>query len=192
MARTLPDDPLPWKVLSSEYVSRKFWHTVRVEKVELPNGTVIDEYWISEFLPWVNVVAITADQQVLLIRQYRHGIGQTHFELPAGTTETDDTDLESAARRELLEETGYGGGRWSPLMTVSANPALQDNLTHTFLAEDVVPMKAPDPEASEDLRLHVVPIDRIESMIDDGDLIQALHVAPLMRYLLRRRARGAP
>jgi 8-oxo-dGTP pyrophosphatase MutT (NUDIX family) len=164
---------------------------VRVEKVELPNGTVIPEYWVSEYLPWVNVVAVTPEDQLLMVRQYRHGYGAIHFEIPAGTTEASDTDLESAARRELLEETGYGGGRWSPLMTVSANPALQNNLTHTFLAEGVVPMKPADPGASEDLRLHTVPFDHIEAMIDDGDMIQSLHVAPLLKYVLKRRAAGA-
>jgi 8-oxo-dGTP pyrophosphatase MutT (NUDIX family) len=186
MPRKLPDDPLPWKVLSSEYVSRKFWYTVRLDRVELPNGTVIPEYWISEYLPWVNVVAVTADQKVLLVRQYRHGSRAVHFEIPAGTTDAADTDVESAGRRELLEETGYGGGRWSPLMTLSANPALQNNLTYTFLAEDVVPMRAADPGASEDLRLHMVPVDEIEGLIDGGDLIQSLHVAPLLKYLLKR------
>jgi 8-oxo-dGTP pyrophosphatase MutT (NUDIX family) len=188
--RQLPDDPLPWKVLSSEYVSRKLWYTVRVDRVELPNGTVIPEYWINEYLPWVNVVAVTMDQQVLLVRQYRHGSGMVHFEIPAGTTDASDTDLESACRRELLEETGYGGGRWSPLMTLSANPALQNNLAYTFLAEGVVPLGEADPGAGEDLRLHRVPIDEIEGMIQAGDLIQSLHVAPLLKYLLRRR--GSP
>ena len=187
MSRELPDDPLPWKVLSSEYLSRKPWYTVRVERVELPNGTVIPEYWVSEYRPWVNVVAVTADDRVLLIRQYRHGSGTVHFEIPAGTTDATDVDLESACRRELLEETGYGGGRWSPLMTLSANPALQNNLTYTFLAEGVEPLRAPDPEASEDLRLHTVPAAELEAMIDRGDFIQALHVAPLLKYILKRR-----
>ncbi|HVR61628.1 MAG TPA: NUDIX hydrolase [Polyangia bacterium] len=184
----LPDDPKPWKVLSSEYLSRKFWYTVRVERVELPNGTVIPEYWVQEYVPWVNVVAVTADGKVLLLRQYRHGIGQVHYEIPAGTTDPGETSLEAAARRELLEETGYGGGRWSPLMTLSANPALTNNLAHTFLAEDVVPMAAPDPGASEDLRLHPTPVGEVEALIDSGEMIQSLHVAPLMRFLLRRRA----
>jgi 8-oxo-dGTP pyrophosphatase MutT (NUDIX family) len=133
------------------------------------------------------VVATTADDKVLMVRQYRHGLGAVHYEIPAGTTDADDKDLESAARRELLEETGHGGGRWSLLMTLSANPALQNNLAYTFLAEGVVPMKEPDPGANEDLRLHLVPIGELEGMIDRGDLIQSLHIAPLLKFLLKRR-----
>jgi 8-oxo-dGTP pyrophosphatase MutT (NUDIX family) len=190
MPRRLPDDPEPWKVLSSEYLSRKPWFTVRVDKVALPTGAVIPEYWVSEYLPWVNVVAVTRDEKVLLVRQYRHGVGQIHFELPAGTSDAGDGSPESAARRELLEETGYGQGRWSLLMTLCANPALQNNLTYTFLARDVVPVAAPDPGASEDLRLHLVPVAEIEGMIEAGDFLQALHVAPLSHFLLKRRSGG--
>jgi 8-oxo-dGTP pyrophosphatase MutT (NUDIX family) len=187
MPRSFANDPAPWRVLSSEYVSRKFWYTVRRDQVELPNGTVIPEYWINEYVPWVNVVAVTERDEVLMVRQYRHGSGAVHFEIPAGTTDATDVDIESACRRELLEETGYGGGRWSPLMTLSANPALQNNLTYTFLAEGVVPMTTADPGAGEDLRLHTVPVSALEGMLDGGELIQALHVAPLYKFLLKRR-----
>jgi 8-oxo-dGTP pyrophosphatase MutT (NUDIX family) len=181
------DDPRPWRVLTTEYLAKKPWYTVRVDRVELPNGTVIPEYWVSEYSPWVNVVALTADDRVVLIRQYRHGIGRVDFEIPAGTTDPEDGSLEAAARRELLEETGYGGGTWTPLMTLSANPALQNNLTHTFLAEGVSELGIPAPEASEDLRVHLVPLDEIEALIEGGGFLQALHVAPLMKLLLLRR-----
>jgi 8-oxo-dGTP pyrophosphatase MutT (NUDIX family) len=184
--KTFDDDPRPWTVLSREYVAREPWYTVRVDRVQLPNGTIIPKYWISEYPPWVNVVAVTADDRVVLIRQYRHGSAAVHFEIPAGTTDPADTALESAARRELLEETGYSGGTWSLLMTLSANPALQDNLTYTYLAEGVMPGAA-SPDDSEDLRVHLVPIAEIEALIDGGGFLQALHVAPLMRFLLQRR-----
>jgi 8-oxo-dGTP pyrophosphatase MutT (NUDIX family) len=183
---TPSDDVRPWRVLTSEYLAKKPWYTVRVDRVELPNGTVIPEYWVNEYPPWVNVVAITEDDQVVLVRQYRHGAGQVHFEIPAGITDPDDLSLESAARRELLEETGHEGGVWSPLLTVSANPALQNNLTHTFLAEGVRKTRDPHLDANEDLRVHVVSLAEVERLIETGGFLQALHVAPLLKLLLRR------
>jgi len=187
--KTFDDDPDAWAVLSREYLAREPWYTVRVDRVQLPSGTVIPKYWISEYPPWVNVVAVTADDRVVLIRQYRHGIGAVHFEIPAGTTDPEDTALESAARRELLEETGYSGGTWSLLMTLSANPALQNNLTYTYLAEGVT-AGAASPEESEDIRVHLVPIADIEGLIDGGGFLQALHTAPLLKFLLQRQRAG--
>jgi 8-oxo-dGDP phosphatase len=189
-ARAFPDDPRPWEVVSRQYIAHKDWFTVRQERVRLPTGTEIAEYFISEYRPWVNVVAVTAGDEVVLIRQYRHGLGAVHFELPAGTTDVGEHDLEAAARRELGEETGFGGGRWSLISVLSANPALTNNLTHTFLAEGVVVIDRPRPESSEDLRVHLIPVGEIAALIDAGAFVQALHVAPLLRYLMTRAARA--
>lgn len=187
MPRKLPDDPAPWTVVSSEYLFRRPpWLTLRQERLRLPTGREIAEYWISEFPPWVNVVAVTPADQVVMIRQYRPGIGEVHFEIPAGVVDGKDPDFLAAARRELAEETGYGGGRWSALMTLSANPALTTNLTHTFLAEGVEPLGDAAPDLTEDLRVHLIPAAELAALIDAGEVIQSLHAAPLLRYLLRR------
>jgi 8-oxo-dGTP pyrophosphatase MutT (NUDIX family) len=191
MARKLADDPAPWTVVASRYLyQRPPWLTLRQDHLRLPSGREIPEYWISEFPPWVNVVAVTAAEEVILVRQYRPGIAAVHYEVPAGVVDGTDPDLEAAARRELAEETGYGGGRWSPLITLSANPALTTNLTHTFLAEDVEPLAEAAPEATEDLRVHRVPVGDIGALIEEGEMIQALHAAPLLLYLLRHSRRA--
>jgi 8-oxo-dGTP pyrophosphatase MutT (NUDIX family) len=170
----------------SYLVQRAPWLTLRQDHLRLPSGREIPEYWISEYPPWVNVVAMTPTDHVVLIRQYRPGLGAVHFEIPAGVVDDADASPELAARRELLEETGYGGGRWSSLLTLSANPALQNNLTYSFLAEGVEAVAAPAHEETEDLRVRLVAIDDLLRLIDAGEIVQALHAAPLLRYLLRR------
>ena len=187
MPRRFPDDPSAWQALDAKYLFRKPpWLVLRHQRFRLPSGREIADYWISEYPPWVNVVAVTEADQVVMIRQYRPGLGDVHYEIPAGVVDQGE-DTEAAARRELSEETGYGGGRWSVLTLLSANPALQNNITTTYLAEGVVPLGPAQPEATEDLRVHLVPLAEIPALIDGGDMIQALHIAPLLRYLLRRR-----
>src|SRR6516225_234135 len=103
----LSDDPRLWDTLSSAYLSRKPWLTVRQDRVRLPNGAIIEEYNVLEYPDWVNIIALTHGGELVLVRQYRHGRRAVHFELPAGVCEADDPDPEATARRELLEETGY-------------------------------------------------------------------------------------
>ena len=149
-----------------------------------------EEPYYSLRLPdYAAILATRADGRVLTVRQYRPAVERYTLELPSGLIDPGKSPAE-AARRELLEETGYGGGTWSPLLTLSANPALQDNLTHTYLAEGVTLLQPPHPESSEDLRVHLIPVAEVGAMIDNGvDFIQALHVAPLLYYLLKRRGK---
>jgi len=180
------DDPAPWQLVEREYVIQEApYFTLRRDHLKLPGGAEIPRYWITEFPPWVNVVAITRQQEVVLLRQYRPGLGAVHFELPAGfVEESERNDLEKAARRELLEETGFGGGRWQPLCHFAPNPAMQTNFSHSFVARDVERIAEPSPEATEDLRLHLIPRHELLALLDSGQIAQALHAAPLLRYLM--------
>jgi 8-oxo-dGTP pyrophosphatase MutT (NUDIX family) len=182
----LPDDPLPWECLDQTYLYRRPpWLVLRHQRFRLPTGREIADYWISEFPPWVNVVAVTRHDELVFVRQYRPGLGAVHYEIPAGVVDEGE-DLEAAGRRELREETGFGGGHWSLLTRLSANPALQNNWTTTFLAEGVERIAEPAPETTEDLRVHLIKVGDAARLIDEGEMIQALHAAPLLRYLLGR------
>jgi 8-oxo-dGTP pyrophosphatase MutT (NUDIX family) len=183
MSRTYPDDPRAWEVLDSQYLFRQRWLTLRQDRVRLPGGGVIDEYFVNEYSPWTNVIALTVDRKIVLVRQYRYGLGAVHFELPGGVVDPGEEPA-AAARRELLEETGFGGGQWEPFLTLCANPALQNNLTHTFLAKGVTPLEEPLNEATEELTVHVVPIAEARRIVLSGEVIQALHAAPLLKFLL--------
>ena len=174
----------PWRLLHSIYAFSDRWLTLRHDTVRLPSGSTLAPYHVIEAADWVNVIAVSQAGCILLIEQYRHAVGHTMLEIPAGHVEPDETP-ETAARRELQEETGYTGGRWSLLATLSANPALQNNLVYTFLAEGVT-AGASSPEASEEITVHLTPLDQIEALIDNGGFLQALHAAPLLKVLLRR------
>ncbi len=180
------DEPQAWEVLESAYLSRKQYMTLRQDRVRLPNGTVIDDFFVLEYPAWVNVVAVTPDDRLVLVRQYRHGLGRVGVELPAGVVDPGDASLEAAARRELLEETGYGGGTWSLLCVVSANAGTHNNLAHSFLAVGVEPVAPPSLEATEDILVLMVPVAEAMRMVDEGQMVQAQHLAPLLKYLLRR------
>ena len=104
------DSDSPWEIISSEYLHKAPWLTVRKDHVVLPNGNHIPSYYILEYPDWVNTIAITRDGQFVFIRQYRHGLQETSYELCAGVCEEEDASPLISAQRELLEETGYGNG----------------------------------------------------------------------------------
>lgn len=171
-----------WKVLASEYLARKPWFTVRHEYVELPNGNRIPDYYVFEYPDWVNVIALTREGKFVVVDQYRHGLGRTDYELVAGVCDPTDATPLDAARRELWEETGYGGGHWHELMQLSANPATQNNLTHCFLATDVERISTQHPEATEDIRVHLMTRNEMLELLQTDRIKQALMAAPLWRY----------
>lgn len=172
----------PWKILASEYLAREPWFTVRRQRMELPDGRIIPSYYVLEYPAWVNVIARTADGRFVLVSQYRPGLERTDYELVAGVVDPDDATMEAAARRELEEETGYGGGRWRQLMVLSANPATHSNLTYCFVAEGVEPVAERHPDPTEELEVHLLTTGQVRELLSDGEIPQALHAAPLWRY----------
>ena len=173
---------MPWKVLYSEYLHQKPFLMVRRDHVQLEKGTEIENYYVFESADFINVIAITIEGQMVLVRQYRHGLHRTDYELCAGYVDAGETDPMETARRELLEETGYGGGTWEKWDALSPNPAITNNLSHTYLATGVEKLQEPHYEAGEEMTVHIFSPEEVKSLLLKGEIIQALHAAPLWKY----------
>lgn len=172
---------MKWRTLKSDYIMRRPWLTARRDTVELPCGTVNDEYYVLEYPDWINVIAVTTDGMFVLIRQYRHAIGLTCHEIVAGVIE-DGEQPETAARRELLEETGFGGGKWHELMAIAPNASTSTNYTHCFVANGVEHQGNQHLDPTEDIEVCLISRDELYNMLKRGDIIQATMAAPLWRY----------
>ena len=173
-----------WIKLSQEYLLKCKWLTVRKDTVELANGVVLDDYYVLEYPTWVNVIAITEDGLFVIERQYRHGTERIDFEICAGTCEEGEEPIETA-KRELLEETGYGGGVWTMYGISTPNPAAMSNFNYTFLAEGVKKVAAPHLENSEDIEVYTVTRDELVSLMERGGITQGCMLAMLWKYIAK-------
>jgi ADP-ribose pyrophosphatase len=159
--------------MPTEYNGRIF--SIRRERLRSPLTGREDVFDVLEAPDWVNVVALTPEGHVVLIRQFRAGTGTITTEIPGGTVDPGETPL-AAARRELAEETGYRSDRWSLIGRVDPNPAFQTNATYTFLAEDARPTTAQHFDDSEAIEVEVRPLDEVPGLVSDGTITHALVV----------------
>jgi ADP-ribose pyrophosphatase len=169
-----------WKIISSEYLFKESWFTIRKDKCETPEGKIIDPYYVYEFPTWVSALAITEDNKVLMVRQYRHGIQETILEVPGGCVDDTDKNLESAIARELMEETGYQFKSFYYLGKVSPNPSTNDNWMHMFLAVGGVKVSGQDLDHNEDIEVVLHELEEIRELIEQNHIVQALHVCTIM------------
>lgn len=146
-------------------------------------GAAARPYYVLEAGDWVNVVALTAAGEVVLVRQFRHGTRGLSLEIPGGMVDPGDRDPAVAAVRELREETGYEGAAPEEILKVSSNPAILTNHTWTYRIRDAQPAVPPDPDEHEDLEVVLEPLDRIEGLIASGAIHHSLSVAALLRHL---------
>ena len=172
-----------WETLSSEYLIQRPWLTARRDVLRMPNGKVVPEYYVLEYPTWVNIIAITESDEYVLVRQYRHALDIVEYELCAGTMEASDASPLEAAKRELLEETGYAGGEWTELTVLSANPTSMNNLNHTFIAKGVKKVSSQHLDETEEITVHLFSLEELVDLLRRDEMKQALMVAPLWRDL---------
>jgi 8-oxo-dGTP pyrophosphatase MutT (NUDIX family) len=173
----------PWKVLDRKRLLERRWLAVSEERVELPNGTIIDEFHVLHSPHWAGVIAVTGQgspgDDIILVEQYRHGLGRASLELPAGVIDPDESPL-AAAQRELKEETGYVAESWRPLIVVAPEPARASNRAHFFFASGARPDGEAEPEASEVIALRRLPMRAVLAEIESGHIAHAAHVGALL------------
>jgi len=164
----------PWKVLESNHLRKN----VRVDQCEFPNGKIVEAV-VLEYGTWVTILALTKDQQVVLIKQYRHGVQKVIAELPGGVMDKDDAGPRGAAKRELLEETGYSSDTFIQVGKASPNPANQTNLIYSFLALAVEKVSGQTLDDTEEIEVFLKPLEEVIAMARNGELLQSMQVSTL-------------
>lgn len=174
----------PWPKIRtrSNHSYRVF--SVRTDLVLSPRTRRQHDFYIIESNDWVNIIPITEDHQVVMVRQFRHGPRKVTLEIPGGLVEDSDTPKKAAAR-ELLEETGYRAKRWIKLGCVNPNPALFQNRCYTYLALDLRKVADINPDHTEDIEVVHVPLSEIPKFIRHGKIDHAIVIAAFTHFFLR-------
>src|SRR5258708_6179119 len=171
------------RVLESRYAFADTWLRLRHDSVVLADGRLLSPCTIFEYPDWVDVIALTAQRNVVLVDQYRHPVGQIRTEFPAGVVDDAEAPL-AAIKRELLEETGYASQQWHRLGSAPVNPVLQTNRIHCFLALGAQKVAEQDLDEGEAIRAHELPLSEFIERVEAGSLeLPALQLASL--YLLQ-------
>lgn len=175
-----------WKIVRSKNMVTSPHFTLRADTIELPNGTMVDDYTVWQVPDGAVVVAITKDGNVVFIRQYRHGTGEVLLQLPGGSYDKQTEDPKKAAARELLEETGYQPNALTYLGEISIYPSKMTKKVCIYLARDVEQTGTKQFDATEDIEVILYPLSDAVKLIEQGKLTDAEAIAAIflaVRYL---------
>jgi ADP-ribose pyrophosphatase len=175
--------PKPWKIVSTHTDRSYRVFDLRKDRAVSPRTKEEYDFFVLESNPWVNVIPLTDDHQVVLVRQYRHGIRDVTLEIPGGLVDDGDTP-EQAAWRELSEETGFGAEEMIPLGFVHPNPAIQNNKCFTFFAKNALQVGEQKQDGGEDIEIVLRPLSEIPGLIRDGAISHSLVIVAFYRFFI--------
>jgi 8-oxo-dGTP pyrophosphatase MutT (NUDIX family) len=174
----------PWPIIESKEGPDMGLFCVRVNRCRSPKTGQEHNFYVIDFPNWVQVIPLTPDDQVVMIRQYRHGCARIFLELPGGLMDKGDLTPGETARRELLEETGYHAEDLSLLTRIYPQPAVLGHMGLTYLARGVRRVAGPNLDATEDIEVCLVELQRIPEMIRIGEIDHGQTVMALSLYFL--------
>jgi len=181
--------PPAWTLLDEETLHDCAVFTVGRTTSRSPRTGTPHTFYRLDSSDWVNVVPLTAHDEMVLVRQYRHGLRDTTLEIPGGMVDPGETPAEAAAR-ELLEETGYRAAGVEPIGTVNPNPALFGNRLHSFVATGCEWVGKAEAEGTEETVVELLPAAALRGLVRAGAIDHALVLAGLYRWELARRGSG--
>lgn len=166
-----------WKTLKSEYIHKSPFGNIRKDECELPNGIVIDDYYVNEYSDWVNAVVLTKENEIVLVEQYRYAGNEFYLEVPAGKIEENET-YEEAIIREVREETGFISDKKPILLgEFMVNPATQNNKVTTFLLLDAIKEFEQDLDDTEILTIKLLNFNEMDHLIKSKQINTQLFTA---------------
>jgi 8-oxo-dGTP pyrophosphatase MutT (NUDIX family) len=174
----------PWRDLGSRNLASTWVFRLDAHRRVSEQSGREAEFYVLHAADWVNVVALTEDERLVFVEQYRHGTREVTLEIPGGVVDASDPSPEAAARRELLEETGYSSDSWRLIGTVTPNPAILSNRCFTFLAAGARRVAEPSPDATEEIVVVLHDAARVNALLQEGRITHALVVAALQWWTL--------
>lgn len=170
----------PWRVLGSTPLLEDHWIKLRADRLQTASGVEIAPWYVLDYPDWAVVVAMTGDDRVVLVRQWRHAAQCWSLELPGGVMDASDAEAVAAARRELREETGFDAADWRFLYAAHPNPAIQTNRLHVVLATGAYLAGEAALDAGEVMTVEVLPVPEVLGIIRAGGIGQSMHVGAIL------------
>jgi len=178
--------PVPWEKLESRHGEHLVLFRPRFDVLKHPKSEEVFQRLVLETPDWVNVVALTRERRLVVVRQFRFGTESVTLEIPGGMVDRGE-DHRRAAERELREETGHTARKWTYLGCVEPNPAFHDNLCHHWLAEDAERTHEQGLDSGEDIAIDTLDLDDVRARIERGEIRHSLVITALARVLDLRR-----